>query len=219
MKAIITQWYQSLQNMVVPYFCSNCHRLLEEYTILCVACKNHIKPVVSTSLKLNSQYAISVYALSAYEEPLRSLILAKNYGKIVAAYQLGFLMRDHGIFTTKSIDFLLPVPLHWTRYASRGFNQAALIAQEISTHTGIPVLLCAKRQRRTRFQAQLSAHDRVHNVRDVFAIVDKNEQLTNKHIMIIDDLMTTGSTLVALGKVLAQQRPASICAFVACRVI
>lgn len=102
-------------------------------------------------------------------------------------------------------DALLAVPLHRKRQQQRGFNQAQLIAHYLQKKLAIPLLSYAViRQLNTAAQAQLSAHERHQNLQAAFRI-RKPEQIQNKHIAIIDDVITTGSTVEKLADLLLRQ--------------
>lgn len=95
----------------------------------------------------------------------------------------------------EDIDFLIPVPLHPKRQKERGYNQAEEIAKGISVETGIP--LCSDVLIRTinnTSQTKHSRFERWSNTDGIFSIVSP-EILDNKHILLIDDVVTTGSTL------------------------
>jgi ComF family protein len=93
------------------------------------------------------------------------------------------------------IDVVIPVPLHPRRLRQRGFNQALLLAYGMSTRNGIaldPNNLI--RVRPTRPQVELSGQERVKNVAGAFA-VRHPDMVANKHVLLIDDVYTTGATM------------------------
>jgi ComF family protein len=95
------------------------------------------------------------------------------------------------------IDFIVPVPLHPKRLKQRGYNQSEIIAEGISSVTDIP--LEAKnifRVKATATQTKKGIYERWQNTLDVFDLHDR-ELFGGKHILIIDDVLTTGSTLEA----------------------
>ncbi len=188
--------------------------------VLCDECKLMIRPVVSAKLAITRTYDIKVFALGAYEEPLQSLIRAKHHGDRIASRDLAKLFCSTGMLDAVPCDYWVPIPLHWTRFASRGFNQATEMAAIFSQESGKPVAELLKRNKRTKFQALLSPQARLSNVKEAFSLHKQNmEQYRDKHLILVDDLMTTGSTLQEAVRALRMVQPASITAVVFCRVV
>jgi ComF family protein len=96
------------------------------------------------------------------------------------------------------IDALLPMPLHWRRQAMRGFNQAFELSRVLQKRSGLPLLTCIRRVRATAFQSGLDAADRRHNVRNAFRA---REAVAANHVLIVDDVITTGETCARLAAV------------------
>ena len=96
--------------------------------------------------------------------------------------------------TASLYDAVVPVPLHWTRFLRRGYNQSALFAEELSRWTGIPVRRMLRRKRRTPRQAFLTRNERNLNIRGAFSIFDSTAA-EKRSILLVDDVMTTGATL------------------------
>ena len=101
------------------------------------------------------------------------------------------------------VDLLLPVPLHRTKRRRRGYNQSEKIAEGVSEVTGIPLgdQLVARKAHRT--QTSLSAERRFENTLNVFG-VERPETLRGKHIMLVDDICTTGATLLAAARAVTE---------------
>jgi competence protein ComFC len=91
-------------------------------------------------------------------------------------------------------DFIIPVPLHKTRIAEKGFSPPLQIAFSLSELFDIPLQESIKRTKKTSPQAKLSRQKRLENLKDVFNVV-AGQQLTGKRILLIDDVVTTGATL------------------------
>lgn len=119
-------------------------------------------------------------------------------------------LKDSGFFD--DIDILLPVPLHITKRYRRGYNQSAMIAEGVSRATGIPVgkNLVARRSHRT--QTALNAMERLENTRGVFKI-KKPGELSGKAILLVDDICTTGATLIAAGEAVLAGAPSASLSF------
>lgn len=97
----------------------------------------------------------------------------------------------------KDIDAILAVPLHWRRRWFRGFNQAVEIAKPVASRLGVPLVRDVVRGRATPFQSGLSARERAENLRSVFVVRGK---LRYQHVLIVDDVITTGTTVRELAR-------------------
>ena len=97
------------------------------------------------------------------------------------------------------IDAVLAVPLHWRRKTLRGFNQAVELAKPVAGSLGVPVVRSVRRRRATRFQSGLDVAARRRNLRRAFVAPAK---VRYRHVLIVDDIVTTGATARALACVL-----------------
>lgn len=222
---LISKTLNVFSDFFYPSFCKSCSALIEQDFIFCSECNSKIQPIVSSFLSLTRTKKMKIFAISAYKEPLKSLILEKYYsGNILASKQLGILIYKKTVIKNLDIDFLIPVPLHWTRFAKRGYNQANIIAKELGLKLNVPVLDILKRKKMTKYQASVSSSGRQENVKNVFCFKSEynskvTELLKDKNIMFVDDLCTTGATLKNSARLLLKFKPKSINAAVACRVI
>ncbi|MGN0191220.1 MAG: ComF family protein [Candidatus Cryptobacteroides sp.] len=95
-----------------------------------------------------------------------------------------------------SPDAVVPVPLHWTRRLTRGYNQAEIIASEISRELDVPVLPdLLRRTRRTHSQTSLEVPEKMSNVSGAFEVNPKANLESLRHVLLVDDVFTTGATL------------------------
>lgn len=204
----------------MPCICAYCRKFLSTADILCSECKNKIFPIVSKKIDVTSQFCMTVLAISDYKDPLKRLILGKSWSDTVASYQMGQLAWEMLPLEQLDCDIIVPIPLHWTRYAWRGFNQADEIAHVIGNKKNIPVQHVLKRTKRTQYQSALLAALRAPNLKSAFAVNNAYaNSCAQKHILLVDDLMTTGSTLRSAAKALLALKPAKITVVVVCRVI
>jgi len=135
----------------------------------------------------------------------RRLYYAPAFGEVLCSAR-SFLPND--------IDAVLPVPLHWRRKALRGFNQAAEIAKPVSKSLDLPIVRCVARKRATPFQSGLDAAARARNLRQAFIM---QSSPAPRHVLIIDDVITTGATVRQLAKTLLAGRVQSVSALVLAR--
>lgn len=206
--------------LVCPPFCFYCKRWLDESTILCSTCFALIKPVVSTTIFVTAKTAVRVFAISEYQDPIKSLILAKIQSNRLASRQLGELIWKLTPLSHLEFDYIVPIPLHWTRYAYRGFNQADEIARVIAKKSGKPILFLLKRNRKTLFQSSLSREKRDENVANVFSFALNDKALfKDKRFLLVDDLITTGATLKSAARLMLDLKPQAIDSVVASRTL
>lgn len=214
---------KNFAHLFFPPHCSHCGTLIQQNQIFCPPCFNSIKPIASITVPLTTTQTLTVYAAAQYDNPLKKLILKKHYSDVQASYHLGTLITKSLNLKLLQADLIIPTPLHWTRYALRGFNQAKIMADILGKKMNIPVIELCQRKHKTQFQASLTVEERVANVKHVFSIHKKyqtkiKELITGKHIIFVDDLYTTGSTLKSLAATITPYKPAKISALVACRV-
>jgi ComF family protein len=210
----------ALSRTITIPFCAYCHLLLADDTVLCAACAARIAPIVSTTIALTPSKDIKVIAISDYKDPIKSLILAKSSANIAAACQLGQLLWEYTPIKYMPCDVIVPVPLHWTRYAWRGYNQAEEMARVVARNLQKPLVSLVRRTHKTEFQSKIPFASRHDNVRDVFQLSVSTPNLYHgKHIIIVDDLMTSGATIRMVAQELSKMQPASITGIVACRVV
>ncbi len=128
------------------------------------------------------------------------------------ADRLAALRRVQDLISPDAV--LVPVPLHFARQIVRGYNQADVIARRLKHKLKCDLAHPTRRTRNTVTQTELHSHaDRDANVRGAFSL-KRRSSITARHIVIVDDVMTTGATLRALARTLKQARPASISALV-----
>ena len=116
--------------------------------------------------------------------------------------QLGESIKNADLF--QGIDFLVPIPLHPKKEHLRGYNQSHVIAQGVEDRTNIPIAKnCLVRKVFTSTQTKKSRDERWENVKDIFDVIDE-DKFKDKHILLIDDVLTTGATLLAAGRTLSR---------------
>ena len=153
------------------------------------------------------------YSLFRYEGDIIYLVHQLKFAeKISYARSLGemLLLRLQAEIkqTNEKPDCLLPVPLHNKRLRQRGFNQSIEIARVISRKLDIPIAYdVVKRERHTEAQASLNAKRRQKNISNAFRVSGKTSY---RHILVIDDVVTTGATVSELARVLKKNKVARV---------
>ena len=192
------------------------HTLLPKY--LCGVCIRVLltddMPKASSFNQLHRHSGKSIATSSARfhfveTSPIQSLIHHFKYqGMPKLAYECGSILSEDA--AENQFDFVVPVPLHRTRLFERGYNQAEELARGFALHAGGKVLRAAKRTRPTPTQTSLKFAERLQNVKGAFELTNEGAQIRGKRIAIIDDVMTTGSTIASVAEALATAEPASI---------
>ncbi|MBN8546376.1 MAG: ComF family protein [Ignavibacteria bacterium] len=204
-----------LADVIVPRFCIHCESLLPfEANFLCKKCfetepkLNHFDLMKLHHEKFHDGVITDLFSLAKFthESPLRTLVVSLKYNDLYhAGKYLGDLIGAHfnEAFSVLGIDYIVPVPLHRLRMIERGFNQSEEIAKGISSVTGLSVE--KSHLRRIRYtEAQVvtgSKSGREGNL--IGAFKAKNPlQFTSKNILLVDDVITTGSTIREAAKAL-----------------
>lgn len=215
---------KAVADMILPRVCVVCgERLLLGERHICLHCladlplthfwerahnpmADKFNAVIQADLKEYERYAFAaaLFFFSS-DAPYRHILynikyegrvdIGRHFGKL-----LGALLASSETF--RDVDCVMPVPLHWVRRWRRGYNQAEVIAREVAAQLGAP-LDCRTlvRRRRTRTQTKLDIKGKAANVAGAFRVRKGTQgsegQPQLKHILLIDDLFTTGSTLHA----------------------
>lgn len=215
----VNNWLRNIQNWLYPAYCVLCGAAGEEARPLCSGCladlPRNLNPCPGCAAPLPSgatgmcgecqcrpppfDAALAPYL---YHSPLdRVLLDLKFHGRLQHARLLGTLMAESITGCRDSLpQLLIPVPLHHSRLRERGYNQALELARPIGRGLGIPVdSHSCVRVRASAAQSQLSATERRQNVRKAFWL---ESEVGVAHVAIVDDVMTTGSTVAELARVL-----------------
>ena len=161
-------------------------------------------------------------AAARYGDLVREAIHALKFrGRRAMAVPLGDLLAETAAreLAGRPVDVLVPVPLHRRRERERGFNQSELLARRVGAARGIPVASRAViRRAATTPQTELTAAERLANVRSAFA-VDRPGEVRGRHVLLIDDLVTTGATAGACARCLVDSGAASVGLLTVARVV
>ncbi|MDQ5940297.1 MAG: competence protein ComFC [Candidatus Dependentiae bacterium] len=217
--------YKKLTEFLYPSFCVACKILLSHHQVLCGPCYAALPHVPSLHTKTATIPFLTIYAIGPYQGIVAQLAQAKEWHDIQSARQLGRLAALYCVQKHLSYDFIIPVPLHWSRHLVRGYNQAAVMAESIAMATEGRVVQPFARTRATKKQRSLEGIARKRNVAHAFGVkwYWSFEQvcalLEGKRVLLVDDVYTTGHTLKEFARLVVECKPARLDALVACRVV
>ena len=191
---------RAFDNAIMPLRCVFCGARTQDLKqYLCAGCDADLPRIESPPPPASSPLEYDVAPL-AYEFPVAAAIKALKFQRtLFYAPALAELLCRECDHLPDDIDAVLPVPLHWRRRWFRGFNQAVEIAAPVAKHLGVPLIRNVRRIRATPFQSGLSARERAKNLRDAFVV---RGAVSWRHVLIVDDVITTGTTTRQLTKVL-----------------
>ena len=185
----------------------------------CPRCGRHVGPHTAdeTGCMFCRLYPIrheATVRLSAYEGPMKALVLRCKYQRrMEIASLLGRLLAERLALASwaDAVDLVVPVPLHWTRRLKRGFNQAEIMARTVAgagrKRFAARVL---RRVRATPPQSRLESARRPGNVRGAFRLGFVPPSLKGRHVLLVDDVMTSGSTVSECARMLKRAGVAAV---------
>ena len=206
------KWITPLIRLFFPHYCAVCgDRLHEDEEVLCAECWQRFP---RTNFHLQKDNAVerlfwgkftlgkatAFYYYWQEDDYSRIVRLLKYKGRLDVGVEMGRKMAEEllpsGFF--EGVDELIPVPLHERRQKERGYNQSEQLAIGIKEMTGIPLRTDAVvRVRNTETQTHKTAQERYENMQQVFQRSASIESLQGKHVLLIDDVLTTSATLTA----------------------
>ncbi len=195
-RPILTQ----AQDILMPLRCVFCGEpTRDDERYVCADCCDDLPWIESPPPAKASLFEAEIRPL-AYAFPVDAAIKALKFGrKLFYGPALAQLLLPACERLPDEVDAVLPVPLHWRRKWWRGFNQAREIALPIAKHLGLPIIEPVRRRRATPPQSGLDAHTRVRNLRHAFELA---RPVRAAHVLVVDDVITTGTTIRELARVL-----------------
>ncbi|MBL7996104.1 ComF family protein [bacterium] len=207
----LSGFFTAVVEFIFPPFCMLCGGQLNlNDKLVCRSCLSDLKKVegIVQDGVIDFDCIDEIRAGAYYDQKLQTLIHHFKYQRALAladafADILSPIIRENAPWCTS--DLLIPVPLHKVKFRERSFNQSEEIAKALSCKVDIPcstdVLL---RRANTESQTQMAdAQERVKNMANVFVVKNSNT-VKGKTVILIDDLITTGSTANACARVLKQ---------------
>ncbi len=223
----------SFVSLCFPAHCAVCRDATPDGCHLCETCEQDVEPIQAPRCEkcsspfpgaiteqftcancgerdLHFDCAIACYVSSG---PVRDFVHGfKYFGQTHLRHTLAAWLAetlDDPRMTAQPFDALVPVPLHHVRQREREFNQAEVLARLIAPRAQRPVWNALKRIRKTPTQTRLDRSERMENLRGAFK-VRRPAQVKGKHLVLVDDVFTTGSTVEECSRVLRKAGAASV---------
>jgi ComF family protein len=208
---------REILSLIFPPLCIHCGRpLVGNERHLCTFCLSEIpwsrhaqQPDNLAEMRLvgriPTQSAASLMIFQKGNVAQSIVHQIKYHGSTQLAKLFGHLLGDELIASGRfdDIDYLVPVPLHWRRQLKRGYNQSQLLCEAIAEKMNKPIVRNnLYRKKYTTSQTHKNRLNRLENMQGVFA-VRRPQQFENKHILLVDDILTTGATTEACYSALA----------------
>ncbi|MCO6500783.1 MAG: ComF family protein [Vicingus serpentipes] len=205
-------------NLIFPHLCAACNEaLLKNEQVICTACQINLPKTNHHLDKTNSlnqifwgritiEMAGAYYQFDKKSSVQHLLHQLKYKGHKEVGVKIGELygmeLKESIHYT--NIDLIIPVPLHGKKLKKRGYNQSEFFAKGLATQLGVTMNTnCLYRKINSDTQTNKGRYPRWENVRAVFEVKD-GEMLRNKSILLVDDVITTGSTIEACASVLQE---------------
>jgi ComF family protein len=235
------RWFDRLAHALLPAPCLGCGRPLPASggaLGLCASCRSRLAPLPREACAvcarplaawaLPEDYRCGacrqhppgfdrLLALWSYRPPLDAVVRGLKFGRLdYLGRHLAAALVDGLGDRLDGFDRVVPVPLHWRRRLSRGYNQAERIARPLAGRLGLPCAPALARRRATPPQSLLGREDRLANLRRAFR-VPRPERVRGLRLLLVDDVATTGATLDAAARALKGAGAAAVTALVAGR--
>ncbi|GAB4319042.1 MAG: ComF family protein [Bacteroidales bacterium] len=149
--------------------------------------------------RVNVEHGVSLWFYRKGSTSQKVLHALKYKGETGLGIYAGKILAHHLSNTgwIGEIDAIVPVPLHWKKLKKRGYNQAAIFAQGLSRQLSVPVWDdVVERRIATSTQTRKSRYERWENVSEIFVVV-RPEKIASRHLLLVDDVITTGATMEA----------------------
>jgi competence protein ComFC len=196
---------------IVPPFCETCSEPFEGSITTAFSCANCVNRTIYFDAAVAAYRGRGIVRDVIHELKYKRQMHLRH---LVARWLRAAL--DDERLRNQQFDVIVPVPLHPARQRERGFNQASLLAKLLSAQTSIPCRPVLKRIRYTTTQTALDRSERMENLHNAFRL-RKNADVRGLRVLLIDDVLTTGSTLSECARVLKRADACSVHAATAAR--
>jgi ComF family protein len=215
-----TRIQNSILSLLFPWTCPGCHRLLPYPSAICNGCADRLKRIeppfckkcgspypaewkvqICPECRTQKSAITMVRSVYYYEQLIQKMVLEIKYaGRARYLHYLSDVLVQHAISHLPRFEVIVPVPLHRQREWERNFNQAELLANQLSRRMGIRVWKILRKPKKTLPQSSLSGTARRCNLKGAFEC--RQTKASYGSALLIDDVITTGATLQECAQVL-----------------
>lgn len=206
--------HKNLLNVLYPEFCNSCSKLLlKNEHVICTKCSHELPLTFHHTIK-NTEIHNAFFGLLPFEFGASMLYFTKKGSVQNLMHNLKYRNRqeigthlgnlyaneliDLDVF--KTVDFIIPVPLHQKRFYERGYNQVTTFCEALENKLKIPMLddILVK-TKNLKSQTNKTKEARLENNKNVF-LIQNEHKIEGKHLLIVDDIFTTGATIEACAR-------------------
>lgn len=209
-------WGRKLLGLMFPAHCLLCGKNVRPGELFCQDCAaSPPESPCRRTLSLPGGAEVPVLSSFPYGEGYRNTLHEFKFrNRTALAQPLGFLMAGTAREFPNAFSAVVFVPLHKSGRRKRGYDQCQLLAEAVAWELRLPVMDALEKVRQTQTQHELSAEAREKNVAGAYAL-KKNRDVSGQHLLLIDDIVTTGNTLSQCAQALFAAGARSVCALCA----
>lgn len=212
---------EKLIRLLFPAKCMVCDRILIENSVLyiCPSCKKSLPKYERGFVKnFEVQLVDKLFSGFYYKEGMETAIHTMKFNNHPRLTQTMSMLLWEELIKEESIprfDCIVPVPMYSKKKRQRGYNQTELLAKQLSVLSGVEMRTgLLLKNRMTKPQSRLKRKERLENLKGAFSLGKGSEYLEGKHVLLVDDVVTTGTTLTTCAKILREQGVCSVYAIV-----
>lgn len=192
-----------IADLLFPKRCPICRELVKNEELICEKCLKEEKLFKIQPVMKKTPFVDEKIAAAWYRGDVRKAVHRFKFNfKPGYAKPFAFYIYRQYVLEKMSCDIITYVPSNWYKIFRRGYNQAELLALELSKFTGKPVIKTVRKTRNTKSMYKLDDAQRRANVMGAFELCCEKGKIDGKSVLIVDDILTSGATVSEMAKVL-----------------